>query len=179
MKIDYAILGLLSWKPLTGYDIKKIIQESHYLYWSGNNNQIYKGLIQLEKDGLVNNRVIHQENAPSKKEYNITDRGMDELNNWIRHQDLELPEYKKTFLVQLSWSADLGNEEINVLLDKYETRLLEIQAMYKEGKRRKKYFPERNEKESYVWSMLYDNLIQTYEAEIQWVRNFKAGIKKY
>lgn len=30
MTIDYAILGMLSWQPLTGYDIKKIIQESPF-----------------------------------------------------------------------------------------------------------------------------------------------------
>ena len=44
MIIDYAILGLLSWKPLTGYDVKRVMQDSPFLYWSGNNNQIYKAL---------------------------------------------------------------------------------------------------------------------------------------
>ena len=35
MQIDYAILGLLSWKPLTGYDVKRVMQDSPFLYWSG------------------------------------------------------------------------------------------------------------------------------------------------
>lgn len=179
MKIDYAILGLLSWKPLTGYDIKKIIQESPYIYWSGNNNQIYKGLIQLEKDGLVNCKVIHQENAPSKKEYNITDLGINTLNEWIKYQEFEMPEYKKTFLVQLSWSAGLKKAELDSLLDKYKARIEEIIALYRESKRRKKNFPERNKKESYIWNMLYNNMIQTYEAEIGWVETFKEGIKDW
>ncbi len=47
MQIDYAILGLLSWKPLTGYDVKRVMQDSPFLYWSGNNNQIYKALTKL------------------------------------------------------------------------------------------------------------------------------------
>ena len=42
MTIKYAILGLLSWKPFSGYDLKKIFVDSASLYWSGNNNQIYR-----------------------------------------------------------------------------------------------------------------------------------------
>jgi DNA-binding PadR family transcriptional regulator len=179
MKIDYAILGLLSWKPLTGYDIKKIIQESPYIYWSGNNNQIYKSLIQLEKDGMVSCRVIHQENGPSKKEYDITDLGYETLNHWIKFQEFEMPEYKKTFLVQLSWSANLEKAELDLLLRKYKARVEEIIVMYKEVKRRKINFPDRNEKESYIWNMLYDNMIQTYVAEIDWVDTFRKGIIKW
>ncbi len=179
MKIEYAILGLLSWKPLTGYDMKKIVQESPYIYWSGNNNQIYKGLIQLEKEGLVICKVIHQENAPSKKEYEITELGIETLNNWIKSQDFEMPEFKKTFLVQLSWSAKLEKSELDLLLGQYKSKIEEIVAMYKEIKRRKKYFPERSEKESYIWNMLYDNMIQTYEAELTWVENFKQGMHNW
>ena len=30
MTIDYAILGMLSWQPLTGYDIKKSFKSPHF-----------------------------------------------------------------------------------------------------------------------------------------------------
>ena len=40
MTIKYAMLGFLSWRPLAGYDIKKLMVDSPVLYWSGNNNQI-------------------------------------------------------------------------------------------------------------------------------------------
>lgn len=179
MKIEFAILGLLSWKPLTGYDMKKIMQESPYMCWSGNNNQIYKGLLQLEKDGLVNCKVIHQESGPSKKEYDITDLGSQSLSDWIRFQEFELPEYKKTFLVQLSWSESLGKEELDLLLNKYKIKLEELIAMYREIKNRKRNFPDRNEKETYIWNMLYDNMIGSYETEVKWVDNFKEGIGRW
>ena len=44
MTLEYAILGLLSWKPFSGYDLKKIFSDSPIYYWSGNNNQIYRTL---------------------------------------------------------------------------------------------------------------------------------------
>lgn len=40
MNIQHAMLGLLRNKPLTGYDMKKAMQNSPFLYWSGNNSQI-------------------------------------------------------------------------------------------------------------------------------------------
>ncbi len=75
MAIKYAILGLLSWKPLSGYDLKKIMVDSAAFYWSGNNNQIYKTLVQLHEEGLVEIEVRQQENYPPRKEYTITDQG--------------------------------------------------------------------------------------------------------
>ena len=42
-------------------------------YWSGNNNQIYKTLVQLHADGLVESEVQQQENYPTRKEYRLTD----------------------------------------------------------------------------------------------------------
>ena len=31
--IDYTILGMLSWKPMTGYDMKRMMQNSPVMYW--------------------------------------------------------------------------------------------------------------------------------------------------
>ncbi len=83
MSIKYAILGVLSWKPSTGYDLKKIFEESSIMYWSGNNNQIYKTLVQLLVEDLVTNEVLHQESTPSKNIYTITDRGAAALKEWV------------------------------------------------------------------------------------------------
>ena len=67
MMIDYAILGLLSWKPLTGYDVKRMMQDSPSLYWSGSNNQIFKALVNLLDNGFVTNKIQYQESAQTKR----------------------------------------------------------------------------------------------------------------
>ncbi|HYE67160.1 MAG TPA: PadR family transcriptional regulator, partial [Anaerovoracaceae bacterium] len=94
MTIQSAILGLLSWRPSSGYELKKVFENSPYLYWSGNNNQIYKSLLQLQKDGLITYETIHQDGAPSKKIYSVTETGMAELKDWIISTS-ESPEFKK------------------------------------------------------------------------------------
>ena len=61
MNVKFAILGFLSWKPATGYELKKLITQSVGFEWSGNNNQVYTTLVQLHRDGLVTVELQHQE----------------------------------------------------------------------------------------------------------------------
>ncbi len=63
MSINHAILGILSCRSVTGYDLKKIIQESPFMPWSGNNNQIYKALVEILEEGFVTHEVRHQEST--------------------------------------------------------------------------------------------------------------------
>ena len=74
MSIKYAILGFLSWKSLSGYDLKKMFGNSVSFYWSGNNNQIYTTLDKLLKEKLVTMEIVPQESLPYKKIYTITNQ---------------------------------------------------------------------------------------------------------
>lgn len=176
MTIDYAILGMLSWQQLTGYDIKKIIQDSPFLYWSGNNNQIYKSLIKLLDKNLVINETIHQDGAPSKKIYSITELGMKELEKWIIDTNVEVPEFRKQFLIQLAWSGQLESKEIQKLLLKYEEEIKKYIAMHKEEQKREKYFKNRSKKDYFIWTMLYENIVMSYESELKWIEKVRDGL---
>ncbi len=179
MMIDYAILGLLSWKPLTGYDVKRVMQDSPFLYWSGNNNQIYKALTKLLENGFVTNQVQYQESAPNKKIYSITESGMDALIRWVMSEEPEAPEVKKAFLIQLSWAGRLEPEKVSRLLDRYENVMTQQLAMHREEKRREKNFPNRSEQEHFVWEMLYDNFVVMCEAELRWIQQFREGLEHF
>lgn len=169
MSIKYAILGLLSWKPSTGYDLKKIFEESSTMYWSGNNNQIYKALLQLNEEGLVTNEVQHQENSPSKKVYTITETGLKSLNEWVLSMP-KVPELRKTFLIQLSWADQLNDDELNTLLMNYENEIKMQIVLHQEKKRRGNFSPNRTSRETYLWSMITDNIISSFESELNWVQ---------
>src|SRR5512141_798026 len=107
MSIRHALLGFLSWRPLTGYDLKKRVADSEFLHWSGNSNQIYTTLIQLHREGLVTARTEQQENLPPRKTYTLTDSGRDQLESWVLSAP-ELPETRGSFLVQLAWADHLS-----------------------------------------------------------------------
>ena len=147
MTIKYAILGLLSWRPLSGYDMKKIIADSMSFYWSGNNNQIYKTLIQLQQEGLVDSEVQQQENYPARKEYTITAQGETELRNWVLSAP-ELTQYRNTFLIQLAWADCLSAEELDELLARYEHEVEMQVLMLEERGRRGTLNPARTPREA-------------------------------
>lgn len=168
MSIKSAILGILSWKSSTGYEIKKVFEESSILYWSGNNNQIYKALSQMLDEDLVQSEVVHQDSSPSKKIYTITDEGIKELKEWIMSSP-EAPEIKKTFLIQLAWSDMLSDQELNELFLNYEKELKNQLMMEQEKIRRAVHSPNRNSREIFIWDMISENIVSTYNNELKWV----------
>jgi len=175
MSINHAILGILSFKSLTGYDLKKIIQESPFMYWSGNNNQIYKSLVELHNQGYVTNEVRHQESSPSKKIYTITTEGLSELKQWVSSSP-ESPEFKKKFLIQLAWAEQLNYDELNKLLSEYENEIRMQIILHEEKKRRKAFTPDRTRRESFLWDMIFDNIISSYQNELDWVQKVRSGL---
>ncbi len=168
MSIKLAILGILSWKSSTGYELKKMFEDSSFMYWSGNNNQIYKALMSMENEDLVVSEVVHQDNSPSKKIYTITEEGLKELRNWILSSP-EAPEIKKTFLVQFAWSDMLNKQELSELLTKYENEIKLQLIIQKEKYRRALHSPNRSTRESLIWGMISENIISTYNNELNWV----------
>lgn len=178
MSISHTILGMLSCQSLTGYELKKIMQESPFMYWSGNNNQIYKALVELHDDGYVTSEVFHQDGAPSKKVYTITKEGTEELRRWSLTIP-ELPEVKKEILLHLAWTSELSSPELDELLERYKQevqgRLYIEQNKYKKGP----YAPNRTPRESALWKMIYENVIDFFKQELAWIDQVRQTADLY
>lgn len=175
MSIKHAILGLLSWKSSTGYELKKIFEDSSIMYWSGNNNQIYKALLQLKDEGFVTNEIQYQESSPSKKIYTITKVGVSELKNWVVSSP-DAPEFKKLFLVQLAWADMLDNEELCELLTKYENEVKMQLMLEQEKKKRRINSPDRTSREIFLWDMISENLLSSFRNELNWVQMVRKDL---
>jgi len=175
MAIKYAILGFLSWRTLSGYDLKKMFGDSIFLHWSGNNNQIYRTLVQLHKDGLVTSEIQHQETGPSRKVYPITEEGVTDLREWVLSSP-ELPQLRSPFLVQLAWADQLEPDELDALLEKYEHEVHMHLLMYREQRRRDQLNPARTQRETYLWNMISDNRLTFYETELAWIQKLQEEL---
>jgi len=79
----FVLLGLLSRRPLTGYDIKKTVETRLDYVWDLSNGQIYPTLKTLEKNGLITRKVETRESGPIRKIYTITEKGTRELKTWL------------------------------------------------------------------------------------------------
>jgi PadR family transcriptional regulator AphA len=178
MSIKHAILGFLSWRSLTGYDLKKLFADSEFFYWSGNSNQIYRTLVQLHKEGLVTREVEQQESYPDRKVYTITEAGQAALRAWAGSAP-ELPELRHAFLVQLAWADPLCPEELDALLKTYEDQVRAQLLICREQERRGAIDPARTPRESYLWRMMASNWIGFYEHELSWVRGLRGGLAAF
>jgi DNA-binding PadR family transcriptional regulator len=169
MSIRSAILGFLSWKPFTGYELKKLFADSLSFHWSGNNNQIYGTLIKLHAEGRVAIEVQQQEKRPARKIYTITEDGREELRTWLLSEP-ELPEVRNLFQLRLAWAENLGSAELERAIEEY-ARLLEGQVlMCRERARRGGEAPARSPREILIWSRIEENRIEGFERELAWLR---------
>jgi PadR family transcriptional regulator, regulatory protein AphA len=180
MSIRHAILGFLSWKPFTGYELKKLFGDALSFHWSGNNNQIYGSLVELHRDGAVSIEVQQQEKYPARKLYTITDEGRAELRDWLLGEP-ELPVLRSLAHIQLAWSESLSGPELETLLLAYERQLSDQALMCRETIRRAGLAqsagsPGRSPRERLIWASIDENRAEFYERELAWARGLRAEL---
>jgi PadR family transcriptional regulator AphA len=78
----YAVLGMLSLGPMSGYDIRKESESSIGYFWSESYGQIYPALRELKARGLIRLRGGRQAGSRERHVYEITDRGREALALW-------------------------------------------------------------------------------------------------
>jgi len=78
-----AILGLLSERPLHGYELQQAYQGDLVPHSQVNIGQIYTTLERLERDGFVTHERVAQPARPDKKVYGLTGKGREELHRWL------------------------------------------------------------------------------------------------
>ena len=115
MSLKYAILGFLSFVPLSGYDLKKAFDRSVAHFWPANQSQIYRTLAELDEQKLVEKEVITREDRLDMKIYSITAAGQTELHQWLS-TPLSEQETREPFLIQLYFGGKLTDEELIRLL---------------------------------------------------------------
>jgi DNA-binding PadR family transcriptional regulator len=82
-KSRYALLGMLSLQPMSGYDLKKFIEGSTANFWQENYAQIYPMLKQLAEEGLATSHLEKQEKRPERRIYALTEKGEETLRRWL------------------------------------------------------------------------------------------------
>jgi DNA-binding PadR family transcriptional regulator len=173
MSIKYAILGLLNYSDMHGYQIKKHIEKDFGHMWSINFGQIYPLLKDLEKDGFVNMvEVAPSENGgPNKKLYSITKKGADEFSQWLA----EFPEkpilIRDPFLLKFAFFGFGSDQRAIEIIDQQ----IEIyQAQLKQRQLNRK----RWERQSVYVRLLVDLGITQLEMYMKWLGDTRNEIEK-
>ncbi len=106
---SYVILGMLGWRPMSGYEIKSIVDTSTRLFWATSYGQIYPELRRLEEDGLIEGKP-DPTGGRRRNVYAITAAGRRELEGWLAAEP-EVFEMRDEGLLKLFFAAAAGSGE--------------------------------------------------------------------
>lgn len=174
MSLRHAILGFLSYSPLSGYDLKKAFDRSVAHFWPADQAQIYRSLQQMVSQGWVEVSEVEQTNRPTRKEYHLTPSGEAELASWLGGSHEAKPS-REPFLVQLFFSGKLPKEEQESLLvrerQQVEERLRGLELLKSEVE------PEVGEENFFPLATL-DNGIHMARAYLEWLERFQRELQE-
>ncbi|RNF40411.1 PadR family transcriptional regulator [Planococcus salinus] len=174
---QYAILGLLTTGCTTGYSMKQMIDGSLNHFWKISYGQIYPTLKLLVEKGFATVEELEQEGKPDKKEYQITDFGMEALKKWLEQPIAELPVEKNELLLKLFFSRHQNPETARRHLDDYLARLLTRHNTYEAIKNMisTQLFDEQD---APFWIITLDYGLRTTQAAIDWCEDTKSLLLK-
>ncbi len=115
MVLKHLVLGLLTIRPMTGYDLKRAFDSSVHHFWAADRSQLYRTLAGLVAAGLAEVEVVVQESYPDRKVHRITAAGREALRTWLV-SPLEPEDSREPFLGRLFFADQLDEDDVAALL---------------------------------------------------------------
>jgi len=116
MDIRTLCLGILSLGEATGYEIRKMVSEGSFSFFSeASYGSIYPALTQMTADGLVDCRTENQTGRPDKKVYSLTETGRKSLEQSL--SSAPGPDrHRSDFLAALLFAEVVSPDRIDALI---------------------------------------------------------------
>ena len=84
--LEFALLGLVSQKPLSGYELIKVFRATPLAHYSDSPGAIYPALRRMEAAGLLCGKTKRFHELRPRREFEPSKRGTDELAQWLRQR---------------------------------------------------------------------------------------------
>lgn len=162
----YAILGILSLSPSTGYDIKKYSDSVLASFWNENFGHIYPTLKTMLGEGMI--EIVDRAASTKKIRYGITEKGRREFGVWLA-EDTEQQPIRSEFLLKLLFSSSQPRESVVATLQAHRARHTAQIAAY-QGMQSKlaQGIPEVSRERSVFLNAVLRRGILSSEAVVQW-----------
>lgn len=178
MSLKYALLGLINYQPMTGYDLKNIFDSSVNYFWTASTSQIYRDLAELERNGFVTFHIEPQKGRPDKKIYAITETGKSAFTEWLNQFPLNpIVPIRSDFLVRVFFGSHIRPEELKFQFQKFIKVKREELVLMEQALRAHKNCPSGNaEKESiehpdhFFWHLTAKMGYLSAKAELEWAQ---------
>ncbi len=117
----YVVLGLVAIRPMTGYELTGFAERSIGNFFPLTRSHIYSELDRLGRLGLLHSTEVEQEYAPTKRLFEITPAGSDQLQQWLEGTMTKEGRSRNLFLVRIFFGHRSSPERLAALLDEFET----------------------------------------------------------
>lgn len=133
---SFALLGLLSFGEMSGYDLKRLADRSiRYFYWSPASSQIYAELRRFAELGYVTEREVEQARRPDKRIYRITEAGLAALREWLSEGDSGPVVVKNPLLLRIFFGTHAPVESLMKEIEQERRRSLGVLESLRESER--------------------------------------------
>ena len=162
----YAVLGLLTIEPMSGYDIKKMVDTILRHFWNESYGRLYPTLKELEAEGLATSSVEPGDGKPDRIVYSITDAGRDVLAEWLT-EPAEPPRPRLEILLKLFFAYNVPVEESIEQIRRQREAWIQAAPMF-DGFERMVAESETdpNKRRSYRLTIMHGRIVN--EARIRW-----------
>src|SRR5262245_5142428 len=162
----YALLGLLSWGPMSGYDIKKAAEQSISNFWHEGYGQIYPILKRLAAEGLATTTIERQRGKPDRYMYALTDKGRKALQRWLQ-KPAEQEVGRLEILLKLFFGRQVTQTDNIRLIQRFRTRQRQQLQQFNVLEARLREEHEHHPDLAY-WLMTISYGRHTCQAQLRW-----------
>lgn len=129
-KTRYALLGILSTGAASGYDIKKMMEQSTDHFWREGDGSIYPILKLLLEEGMVTCEIGNKNSDKPKKIYTITSDGEQELQDWLKDEPV-VYQHRLELLLKIFFGWNVDTSITIQHIEKFRQKIISEQAKYK------------------------------------------------
>jgi len=170
MSVKHALLALLYQRPMHGYELGKQLNLAVSADWDVKPGQIASTLTRLNESGLVDYEVMESSDAPDRKVYAITEKGIEELRAWYLTPEVREYRLGDTFYIKLVLSLINGPVTSEQVLMVQRREL--YQQLHEVTELRRKTDPQAQ----LPWALLLDSAIMHLEADLRWIEMCEARL---
>ena len=182
MSLQFAVLGVLEARPMTGYELTQMFEATARWVWAAPQSNIYPLLKKLETSGLIAGEEQIRGAKLKRTLYSITPAGLDALRHWLG-EDLGAPNPRDPLLVQ-SLFFDMVDPAIATnVLEAHIGELrncLQLWSIHRDTllagdtellrERLKRRAPAEHRRISRIKAHVFDFLIDSAELRVRWAQ---------
>lgn len=121
---QYAILGMLSLKPMSAYDMRKFSKQSIGFFWNESYGNLHKNIQTLNEEGYIQiESQLHDQRKTIV--YEITKLGLTTLNDWLTVKPKDTV-FKSEMLFKIFFASKQTHQELLKHLEAQRQQYLEV-----------------------------------------------------